>query len=132
VPIVCFWLFTERLLILCNVNPEIAHLAYAWVVWQALTIWPVTMEAALRRFLVAQSIVLPQMVATVVSVTWHVMATYWLVRSELGFLGAIVVIPMTYWVMLIVMVIGYVAHYFYYKLKFESMSGNQWSFFCLV
>jgi MATE family multidrug resistance protein len=103
------------------VNEEIASLAYTWVKWQILTIWPITMENAFRRYLASQTIVYPQIIGTIVATVIHVILTYILVyKTDLGFLGAIIVIPITYWIMLVVIVLGYVVHYMYYKRLYQS------------
>lgn len=39
IPIACLWMFTEKLLLMCNINPDVAHLAHTWVIWQILALW---------------------------------------------------------------------------------------------
>jgi MATE family multidrug resistance protein len=121
-PIIGFWFFTEKILVLGNVNVEISYLAQQWVYWQMISIIPKNLSNAFQKFLFAQSIVIPQISSVVASSGVYALAAYLLMyHTELGFLGAAIAVPITEVAVLIFMVTVY---FFYYLYQVWKRSNN--------
>jgi Na+-driven multidrug efflux pump len=115
-PIIGFWFFTEKILVLGNVNAEIAYLAQQWVYWQMISIIPKNLSNAFQKFLFAQSIVIPQIVSVAFASGTYALAAYILMyRTHLGYIGAAIAVPITETTLLVAMVVVYIIYYFYYK-----------------
>lgn len=110
-PIAGIWTLTEKILTFANVDPEIASLSQHWVYWQILGLWPLLMWEALKRYLIAQSIVLPQTVTVIISTSIHILNCFLLVYvGKKGFTGAAVAIPITNWTYLLLGISIYVIY----------------------
>lgn len=124
-PIIGFWFFTEKILVLANVNAEIANLAQQWVYWQMISIIPKNLSNAFQKFLFAQSIVAPQICSVAFASGAYALSAYLLMyKTSLGYLGAAIAVPITETALLIVMVLGYICYYFYHKYQLTKTLEN--------
>jgi MATE family multidrug resistance protein len=117
IPIITLWLFTEKILLVGGVEPEVARLSQLWVYCMIPGLWPVLINEGFKRYLLAQQIVLPLNLSVFVVSPLHLVYTYLLLHySGLGYVGAAIATSITNWLWLVVSIIAYLG-YLRYKRK---------------
>jgi len=109
IPIIGFWMFTEKILSLAGVDPEISYNAQLWVHWLMPGLWPTLIFEAFKRYLIAQNIVFPQTVSMLIVCPLHV-GYSWLLVNHLGYIGAAIGSSISCWLWLITTIIIYIIY----------------------
>lgn len=99
IPIIALWFFTEPLLILCGQDPEISKMAGEYIRYLAPGLFPFMIYECIRRFVQAQSMMIPPLVVTMICVPVNLTLQYFLCWNKnfgFGFIGAAVATSLTY------------------------------------
>ena len=104
-PVAAVWSQTAVVVRLMGLD-EYASLAQSWAHWLMLGMWPFFMFEVMRRWLQAQRVVWPVVVAAAAAIAWNVSANYVLIYVyQQGFQAPAVVMAASYWIMLAVMLL---------------------------
>ncbi|XP_058091629.1 protein DETOXIFICATION 16-like [Magnolia sinica] len=99
IPISFIWAYTGRILVAVGQDPMISMEAGLYARWMVPSIFTYGLLQCHVRFLQTQSIVIPMMISTGITVLLHAVVCWVLVfKSGLGNKGAALVISISYWV----------------------------------
>ena len=104
VPVALVWSQTRALTLLIGVDEETAALAQTWASWMTFGMWPFFAFEAVRRWLQAQRVVWPVVVASAATIAWNLTAnSVAIYKLGLGFEGPAMVMAASYWVLFTVL-----------------------------
>ncbi|KAL6060728.1 Mate-domain-containing protein [Balamuthia mandrillaris] len=97
IPIAAVWFFAEELLLLAKQDPETSRLAAVYTKTMIPALPCYVLFESLKRYLMAQSIVLPTMLASILGIVVNFIGNYVLIRIfSVGFIGAPLALVLTY------------------------------------
>nr|GMC59967.1 protein DETOXIFICATION 14-like [Ipomoea batatas] len=98
IPISILWVFMDKLLMLIGQDPLISVEAKKYSTWLIPALFPYAILQPLVRYLQAQSLILPMLLSSVVSLCFHVPVCWAFVfKFNLGSSGAAMAIALSYW-----------------------------------
>jgi MATE family multidrug resistance protein len=91
VPVIAMWFFTERLLVACGQDREIAHVAHRWVLVQLPSVPFFLLFTAMRQFLQGRGIVKPALYVAIAANVLNAATNWVFIYGHLGVpaLGAV-------------------------------------------
>ncbi|KAK4393586.1 protein DETOXIFICATION 14 [Sesamum angolense] len=106
IPVSLLWIYTEKLLLLFGQDPLISAEAGKFAIWLIPTLFPYAILQALVRYLQTQSVILPMLWSSLVSLCFQ-LALCWafIFKLNLGNAGAALSIGISYWVNVILLVL---------------------------
>ncbi|KAL6047359.1 ethionine resistance protein [Balamuthia mandrillaris] len=97
IPIAAIWFFAEELLLRAKQDPETSRLAAVYTKTMIPALPCYVLFESLKRYLMAQSIVLPTMLASILGIVVNFIGNYVLIRIfSIGFIGAPLALVITY------------------------------------
>ncbi|XP_059670711.1 protein DETOXIFICATION 3-like [Cornus florida] len=104
IPVSLLWIFLDKLLIFIGQDPLISLEAGRYSVWLILALFPYAILQSLVRFLQTQSLILPMLVCSIATLSFHVAVCWFLVFTmNLGNTGAALAIGLSYWLNVILL-----------------------------
>ncbi|XP_031093190.1 protein DETOXIFICATION 14-like [Ipomoea triloba] len=106
IPISILWVFMDKLLILVGQDPLISAEAGRYSVWLISAIFPYAILQCLVRYLQMQSLIVPMLLSSALSLCFHIPVCWALsFRSGLGSAGPALAIGLSYWFNVILLVV---------------------------
>ncbi|XP_031475742.1 protein DETOXIFICATION 12-like isoform X2 [Nymphaea colorata] len=99
IPITLLWFYMEKLLILIGQDPKISYEAGKYAVCLIPGLFASALLQPMVKFLQSQSLVLPLLGASIVTLCFHIPVCWLLVfKSSVGHVGAAIAVSLSYWV----------------------------------
>ncbi|CAL5367273.1 unnamed protein product [Camellia sinensis] len=103
-PVSLLWIFMDKLLVSIGQDPLISHQAGKYAMWLIPALFPYAILQSLVRYLQTQSLILPMLLCSVVTLCFHVPLCWALVfKSNMGNTGAALAIGLSYWLNVILL-----------------------------
>ncbi|KAK8499457.1 hypothetical protein V6N12_011542 [Hibiscus sabdariffa] len=103
-PVCMVWIFMDKLLVLIGQDPQIATIACKYATWLIPALFAYVILQSQVRFFLSQSLILPLVFITLVTLCLHIPICWVLVfKSNLGNSGAALAIGLSYWLNVILL-----------------------------
>lgn len=103
-PLSLIWLFMSRLLVSLGQDPQISHEAGKFIVFLIPALFAYATLQPIIRYLQTQSLVLPMLVSSCITIFFHVMLCWVLVfKTTWGSIGGAMAIGLSYWLNVILL-----------------------------
>ncbi|XP_030922719.1 protein DETOXIFICATION 14-like [Quercus lobata] len=103
-PLSLVWIYMGKLLVLMGQDPAISYEAGKFIIWLIPALFAYGTLQALVRYFQTQSLIIPLLVSSCVTLCFHIPLCWVLVyKSSLGHLGAALAIGMSYWLNVILL-----------------------------
>ncbi|GAA0173526.1 transporter [Lithospermum erythrorhizon] len=118
IPVSILWIFIEDILIFVGQDVVISREAGNYAIWLILTLFPYAILQSLNRFLQTQSLILPMLLTSIISICFHLPVCWaFIFKLNLGNAGAALSIGLSYSLNTILLV---------FYVKYSPTCENTW------
>ncbi|KAG9129739.1 hypothetical protein Leryth_015440 [Lithospermum erythrorhizon] len=118
IPVSILWIFIEDILIFVGQDVVISREAGNYAIWLILTLFPYAILQSLNRFLQTQSLILPMLLTSIISICFHLPVCWaFIFKLNLGNAGAALSIGLSYSLNTILLVL---------YVKYSPTCENTW------